>query len=276
MSKTIQSILVLAALSVSFNPLNAQDHPHLNINPRWTECSFQLDTALTQNEFKQFNSEAGKVIYFRPLTDARPMGVGTVELDIVQWNTNINEHEGAWNNTFVHPDSTHWLIGGPRLPFPGFTLRAGVTKKMDVGLYWTMRPGANYGFFGAQVQYNFYNNEEKGWAAAGRASFMHLYGPDDLRFNCYGVDAVGSKHIRLYKEWLSITPYVYGSMIVSQTAEKSEAVVLNNETHFGFVAGAGANLQLSIVRLGVEYNPGNLNTISYKFGVAYKFCKGKE
>lgn len=272
--KTIQTILALTVLSVSHIGVSAQDHPNLHVNPRWGECSFQLDSALTQNQFQQFTGEAGKVIYFRPVIDASPMGAGMVELDILRWDTNIDEHDNAWNHTFVHPDSTHWLIGGPRLPFPGLALRAGVTNKMDVGLYWTMRPGANYGFFGAQVQYNFIHNEEKGWAAAGRVSFMHMYGPEDLRFNCYGLDVVGSKHIRLYKEWLSITPYAYGSMIVSQTAEKSDLVVLNNETRLGFAAGAGANLQLSILRVGIEYSPGSLNTVSYKIGVAYDFCKG--
>src|SRR4051812_11670882 len=98
----------IAVLSVT-NLVSAQD-VHLHVSSKWDECSFQLDPSLTQTEFHQFAAEAGNVIYFRPLTDAKPMGVGKFELSVLQWNTKIDETGGAWNNTFVHPDSTHWLI----------------------------------------------------------------------------------------------------------------------------------------------------------------------
>src|SRR3989339_644390 len=40
---------------------------HLHINPRWSECSFQLDPSLTQEAWRQFTREAGLVVYFRSL-----------------------------------------------------------------------------------------------------------------------------------------------------------------------------------------------------------------
>src|SRR5689334_8611482 len=111
--KTIKFFLTAIALFFSVNSVSAHgDNPHLHINPRWKECSFQIDPSLTQSEWHQFAAEAGLVTYFRPLVDAKPMGRKRFEVSILQWNTKIDEGDGAWNNTFVHPDSTHWLIGG--------------------------------------------------------------------------------------------------------------------------------------------------------------------
>src|SRR5687768_10097964 len=141
-----------AALAVGMfeTPAAAQQNtPRLHVNPRWHECSFQLDASLTQAAWRQFTQEAGLVAYFRPLSDARPMGRGKFEVSILQWETGIDAGDAAWNDTFVHPDSTHWLFEGSRLAFPGLMIRAGITSRTDVGLYVTKSPGANYGFAGA-------------------------------------------------------------------------------------------------------------------------------
>ena len=247
---------------------------NLHVNPRWDECSFQIDPSLTQQEWKQFNREAAMVVYFRPLTDARPMGVGKFELSILQWSTKIDETDGAWNNTFVHPDSTHWLIDGEELPFPGLTLRAGVTKKIDAGVYWSERPGANYGVWGAQVQYNFINDTARKWSASTRLNFSTLYGPDDLNLNVYGIDFLASKEIKLHSHWLSVAPYAGLSSYLTHAHEKTAAVNLQDENHLGVQGMAGLVAKISVVRIGVEYNFAEVNTLSYKLGVALNI-KGK-
>ena len=67
--------LAVAATVLVQTPAAAQSgRPTLHINPRWKECSFQLDPALTQSAWRQFTQEAGLVAYFRPMSDARPMG----------------------------------------------------------------------------------------------------------------------------------------------------------------------------------------------------------
>ena len=103
---------------------------------------------------RNVSREAGLVVYFRSLTDARPMGRGKFEVSVLQWQPNINDHDSAWNDTFVHPDSAHWLFEGSGLSFPGLTVRAGVSDKTDVGVCFTRNPNANYGFVGGQVQRN--------------------------------------------------------------------------------------------------------------------------
>src|ERR1043165_6151215 len=118
---------ILISLAVAAGSAEAQTQPKLHVNPRWHECSFQIDASLTQQAWHQFSEEAGLVTYFRPLADARPMGRGKFEISVLQWKTGIDAKDAAWNDTFVHPDSTHWLFEGDGLAFPGLTARGGLT-----------------------------------------------------------------------------------------------------------------------------------------------------
>lgn len=268
-----------AALAVAFfqTPATAQDvayhgyhggdasAPTLHINPRWKECSFQLSSNLTQAAWRQFTQEAGLVVYFRPLSDARPMGKGKFELSVLQWETRIDDSQPAWNDTFVHPDSLHWLLEGPSLAFPGLTVRAGITNTTDVGIYVTKAPGANYGFYGAQLQRALFGGADRPWAAATRVSFVSLYGPDDLDYTVYGADFVTSRSLRL-RSWAMLSPYASVSTYLGHSHEKSAVVALRDESVVGAHAAAGAALQLSKARFSAEYNVGKVNSFSMKVG----------
>ncbi len=270
--KSKSFIMNVAAFAIycAVNFASAQD-VHLHVNPRWEECSFQIDPSLTQDEWHRFAQEAGMVTYFRSLTDAKPMGTGRFELSVLQWNTRIDETAGAWNNTFVHPNSAHYLIGGKELPFPGLSMRAGITNKIDAGVYWSKRPGANYGVMGGQVRYNLVNDSAKNWAAAARLSFNSLYGPEDLNLTVYGVDLLASKRIAVVSDWGSISPYAGISTYLSHAHEKTEAVNLKDEYVSGAQGMVGAVIQIYLIRLGAEYNVAKVNSFSYKLGVNFKF-----
>lgn len=275
--KTFSILVTVFALYGTTNLSLAQGHDHdnndhgvgLHVNPRWKECSFQLDPSLTQEAWHQFTREAGLVAYFRPLTDAKPMGAWNFELSALQWATAIDDTEAAWNDTFVHPDSAHVLTEGHRLAFPGLTARVGITDKIDVGIYMTRNPRANYGFWGGQLQYNVVNDLEKKWAAAARMSFVTMYGPDDLNLTVYGLDVLASKEFRIYADCAYISPYVGVSTYLSSSREKTAAVELHDEQVLGGQAMVGAIMKLSIARLGVEYNFAKVNTLSFKIGVAF-------
>jgi hypothetical protein len=255
---------VAVAIALIQSPADAQaGRPHLHINGRWDECSIQLDPSLTQSAWKQFTQEAGLVAYFRPLIDARPMGKGKFEVSLVQWETAIDDDDDAWNDTFVHPDSTHWLFEGRGLKFPGLMVRAGVSNKTDVGVYLTKNPNANYGFFGAQVQQNFLARNN--WAASGRLSFTSLYGPEDVDLTVLGWDLVASRQIAL-NTWASLSPYAGVSSYFSMSHEKTNAVNLDNEYVGGSQAMVGAVLEVSGVRLAAEYNAARVNSLSFKLG----------
>ena len=139
----ITSAVAIATAMIQ-TPAAAQEHgrPHLHGNGRWDECSIQLSPTLTQRAWRQFTQEAGLVAYFRPLADAEPLGRGRFEVSVVQWETAIDDGDDAWNDTFVHPDSTHYLFEGSGLKFPGLMARAGVSAGTDVGLYVTKNPNA--------------------------------------------------------------------------------------------------------------------------------------
>ena len=274
--KRINLTTAAMALVVALIPTpgNAQAHGHgsgsgggpiLHVSSRWKECSIQLDAALTQAGWRQFTEEAGLVAYFRPLIDLQPMGRGKFEVSLMQWQTNIDDHDSAWNDTFVHPDSEHWLFEGSGLKFPGLMVRAGLTNKTDVGVYYTKNPNANYGFYGGQVQQNFLGSTTSDWAAAMRLSFTSLFGPEDVELTVIGWDLVASREFEL-NGWASVAPYAGISSYLSMSNEKSPVVDLDNEYVGGSQAMVGAVVRLAGARLAMEYNAAQVNSISMKVG----------
>ena len=262
--------LMALAIAVPISQSAAQsaahnDHGHLHVSSRWKECSIQLDPSLTQDAWRQFTQEAALVAYFRPVSDATPLGRGRFELSILQWDTGIDDSDAAWNDTFVHPDSVHWLFEGDGLKFPGLSARVGVAEKTDVGVYFTKNPNANYGFYGAQVQQQVLGDPKGVWAASVRASAVRLYGPEDVDLSIAGFDIVASRRFTLTKR-LSLSPYAGVSSYGSMSHERSSLVSLSNEYVSGSQTMVGASLQLSGARLGVEYNAARVNTISMKIG----------
>jgi hypothetical protein len=240
------------------------DEPRLHVNPRWKECSFQLDPSLTQAAWRQFTEEAGLVVYFRPLADARPLGKGHFEISALKWRTGIDDADAAWNDTFVHPDSTHYLFEGSGQEIPGLMFRAGVSDRTDIGVYFTKNPGANYGFVGGQLQYNLLQNA-RDWTASTRVSVVSMYGPEDLTFAVYGVDLLASRKLDVAR-WAAVSPYAVVSTYLASAHEKTSAVALDDENVIGMQATVGAAVQLSKARLGVEYNVAKVSSLSFKVG----------
>jgi hypothetical protein len=261
---------VAIAIAVIRTPAAAQaqqDHgrPHLHANGKWDECSIQLSSTLTQRAWRQFTQEAGLVAYFRPLADAEPLGRGRFEVSVVQWETAIDDSDEAWNDTFVHPDSAHYLFEGSGLKFPGLMVRAGISAGTDVGLYVTKNPNANYGFVGGQVQRRLAGGEDRPWDAAARVSFVTLYGPDDVDLTVYGMDLVASRKLALAR-WAEVSPYVGVSGYLSTSHEKTAAVALDDERVGGGQAMAGAVVQVWKARVAAEYNAARVRTVSLKVG----------
>jgi hypothetical protein len=280
MNVSIRSLALVAMMGVPAAPALAQNfhsgHAHapfaggknvtLHINPRWKECSFQLDASLTQAAWRQFAGEAGVVLYFKPLVDARPMGRGNYELSLLQWNTGIDDTEAAWNDTFVHPDSAHWLFEGSGLNFPGLTGRIGVTDRTDVGVYYTVSPGANYGIAGLQVQHNLIDDRASNWAAAMRLSYNQLNGPEDMAFAVAGADFVASRKYGMLGGRLAVSPYAGVSTTLSRAQEKSAVVELDDEHVFGAQATLGAVAEFSVARVAFEYSAARVQSMSLKIG----------
>lgn len=259
---------VLLAASASTSFAQHGQHLALHVDPNVKECSFRLDASLTQAAWRQFTREAGLVTYFRPLVDAQPMGRGKFEVSLLQWNTAIDDNTHAWNDTFVHPDSAHWLFEGSGLSFPGVTARAGLSDRVDAGLYFTKNPRANYGFVGGQLQYNLLRDAAKRWAISARASVTSMYGPKDLDFAVVGLDAVASRTWQP-TTWSKVSPYIAATTYFAHAHEKSAVVNLKDENVDGSSASAGVVLQLSVLRIAGEYNAARVNSKSLKVGVSF-------
>lgn len=250
---------------------SAQHHAHdvtLHVSTRWEECALQLDPALTQDAWRQFTQEAALVAYLRPLTDARPLGAGRVDVSLLRWATAIDDAEAAWNDTFVHPTADHWLIEGDRLAFPAVMVRVGVSERTDVGAYLTGNPDSNYGFFGGQVQHTMVDEERHGWSAAGRASFSSLFGPEDVGLTVLGLDVLASKAFPATR-WLTVSPYVGGSSYLSYSRERSPVVDLENEIVPGSQGMIGVVAEVSRTRLAVEVSSARVRTLSLRAGLSF-------
>lgn len=265
--KPLISLAGAVAIALLSTPSSAQTRPKLHVSSRWKQCSIQLDPSLRQSAWRQFTQEAGQVVYFRPLADAQPMGRGKFEFSVMQWQTNVNDNTSAWNDTFVHPDSTHWLYEGSGLQFPGLALRAGVTSSTDVGVYFTKNFQANYGVYGVQLQQNFVRSgAHHDWDLSARASFVSLFGPEDVDLKVYGVDVVTSwKHLKYHA--ITLVPYAGVATYLSSSHEKSRVVNLANEQVLGAIGTVGAALQYSAVRLSAEASISRVPSIAMKIGI---------
>ena len=232
----------------------------LHTNNTWSECSFLLDPSLTQEAWHQFAKEVGNVVYYRPMTSAKPMGAGNFHIGISNMTSSIDDSEDAWNDTFSHPDSDHWLFEGGGLGFPGLEARMGYNEKIDIGLYFTKNPNANYGFYGAQLQYNLINNLENGLAAAVRASFVQLFGPEDLNQGVYGLDLLVSKDVDRFSPYAGISTYL------GRAQATTSKVSLDDENIIAAQGMVGVTTHLSFLRIGAEINFASVNTTSLLIG----------
>ena len=79
------------------------------------------------------------------------------------------------------------------------------------------------------------------------------------------------KSLQVYSDWISLSPYAGISTYGSHAHEKTDAVNLKDEWVSGMQGMVGTVAQISIVRLGVEYNFAKVNSFSYKLGVNFKF-----
>jgi len=266
MKSQILMLLTVLAILISTPLLYAGDGGHvqpLHTNDQWKECSFVLDKDLTQKDWHQFAEEAGLVVYYRPMTSAKPMGIGNIELAITNMATSIDDRDDAWDDTFSHPDSTHWLFSGGALGFPGIAFRAGITDKIDGGLYFTKNPNANYGFYGGQLQYNLLNDLTTGMAAAIRASFVRMFGPEDLNQGIYGLDLMVSKDVNRYSPYAGISTYL------SSVQATTSKVNLDDESVTGLQGMIGVATNFSHLRLSVERHFASVNTTSILLGYGF-------
>lgn len=256
-TKLLSGMVAFLSLQLLGSPLFAQK---LHVNDRWDECAIVIDPSLSQQAWHQFVSEVGSVIYFRPIAPANPLRRKHFDVAVMDWGTRIDDADAAWNDTFSHPDSTHWLFDGSALFIPGLMFRMGVTDRIDIGAYFTKSFGANYGFLGGQLQYNLFEDKERKLAAAGRISAVGLFGPEDLKASVYGLDVLVSKNLSVFSPYIGVSGYL------SHGKETTTKVNLDNENVFGLQGTVGMAINISKVRFGGEFNLARVPGYYFKVG----------
>ena len=241
----------------------------LHVSDRWEECSMQLDSSLSQEAWRQFTQEAGIIAALDPLTSAKPFGRGSFDISLTPAVYPIDDTSSAWNDTFVHPHSTHWLYGdlpeepggvtqghsdsrhSLALPLP--RVRVGVTDRMDVGFYYIPAPGANYAFLGGHLQSNVLSDAKRGLNAAVRLRVAQLRNVEDFGVSTYALDVLASKDISIFSAYAGVSGYM------ARGHETTPTVDLDDETVFGMEGHVGASaLLFSHLRLGAQLTVGRL------------------
>lgn len=250
------SIVPLLFGSRSYSQGN--DGVYWHIDPSVKSCSMVIDPTLTQAQWETFTRQAGAILSFKSLASAEPLGKLNYVLGIDYSLTPVDQHDPAWINTFTHPDADCPL--GDQIQIPTVRARLGVSPTMDVGAYWTIAPGANYGLVGGEFRYAFLRESPRVPAAALSASASWLTGVPDFDFGVYSVGFVASKRIAMFKPYVGIRESLaVGRETTSKVDLKTESIPLTQ----GFL---GATYSIWRLGLGAEYDVAAVNTFAFVVG----------
>ena len=253
-----RNTLALAVLVTLAHPVIALAHgsghghdasgapPVLHVGTAYDSCYFDLHPELTQQQFRTFTAEGASVVRFQQLGAASGLGAGTWSLTLGQGFTPINDAKGAWNNTFSHPDADHYLGSLQRIP--RLALRYGVTGGLDVGVWGTINPQANYGFVGVDAKLTVLDGEVAAVPVhlAVRPSATTMLGPSEVWLGNAALDVTAGVTIA------GLSPYVGVGATVGMAIETSDDVTLRPAVTLSPAALAGIVYRIWHLRLGAE------------------------
>ena len=247
--------LLLASDSRAQSPA---DDIYWHIDPGVETCSMVIDPSLTQAEWHRFTEQATPIVTYKSMAPAEPLGRLKFNISIDAGYTPVNQRDLAWINTFTHPDETCPL--GDQIQIPTIRARMGLSEDMDIGVFWTTAPGANYGLVGGEYRYAFLRESGKRPAVAVRASVTVLTGVPDFNFRVHSIDVVTSKRIS------SLTPYLGLRQSIAVATEKTSKVDLDREIVPATQAFVGAAWSIWKLTLVTEYDISYVNTFTMAVG----------
>ena len=258
--RTLIAVTVPMALA-ALAPI-ARAQPALHVDDSYDECFFDLHPELTQQEFDEFAREGGVVMHDYQLASAAPIGKGEIEVALDYTRTVIDDSKGAWNNTMSHPDEDHYL--GDVRAFPRLGVRVGVSRRVDVGVWGTLSPGANYGFVGIQSKVTILDQDEAmPVSVAVRPTASALVGPEELLVADFGVDFSVSRNYKGLSPYLGFAAHTTGAF------ERSDDVDLDPGTAAHMAAFAGLSYGWKALRLAVHAETGPLTVYGARVGGSF-------
>lgn len=256
------SVLVLVSVPVSVSHAQSGDADvYWHIDPGVETCSMVIDPTLTQDQWHTFTRQVSAIASFKSLSAAETLGKGKFAIVINNAVTPVDQRDPAWINTFTHPDEFCPL--GDRISFPTLRAKMGVADNMDVGVFWTTAPDANYGAAGVEYKYAFLPETGQRPAAALRASYSMLTGVPDFNLNLYSLDLMTSKKVAMFTPYAGVREsWVFGR----ETTEKVDLQEENLAVTQGYVGMAYTIWKLN---LAAEYNVATVNTFVYAVGFTF-------
>lgn len=276
---TAISLLCVNILSGHTNPLanssgnssgvhtGDDEKPKLHVNNnKWPECAIELDPSLTQSDFKKFGQEASSFLYFKSVCSPKTLQRWKFELSLTRVTTGkICDDKPHWNNTFTHPDSTHWLVQeSKRLTFPHLNFRLGLSSRVDVGGYYLYLPNiTNYGFAGIDSRYRIINDTAHKVYLTGRLALTTLLGTKDMDFY------IVSHELSFGKSFGLFTPYAGVSANLGYMEEQTDKVNLKKEYLPLVSCVTGIEFNYKFISAGVEATFAKLNMYTIKLGARF-------
>jgi hypothetical protein len=237
--------------------------PILHVDPSLKDCSVIFAPELTQSAFQRFVREFGSVSAFKQMSPPTTLGKGGVALGLDMIYFTVDEASDAWNDTFAHPDATHYL--GSHKSFPSVRLRVGVTDAVDLGAYYTRNPDANYGWLGVEGRYGLLRqNAAVPISLTVRGAYTKTLYVADMDMHTATFDVSGGRTF-----WNRVTAYAGwgGDLILAR--ETTDAVQLKTEVAPVSRAFGGVQLRLWHMALGVEREVGALSRTQVQLAMVW-------
>ncbi len=253
---------VIPSAVLAHSATTGAGEPVLHVANAYESCYFDLHSDLTQDEFTQFAGEAGTVVRFHQVSSAETLGKWNFDLGVSLSHTTIEDADGAWNNTMSHPEDDHWLGDGK--PIPRVVFRMGVLENVDVGVWGSVDPRANYGFVGVESKIGVMQQSEGApFSVAVRPNFTTMLGPSELWFGTGGVDASISYN------FFGLSPYIGLGGMASIAVELTDEVDLSSGKDLSPVAFAGLEYSWKALGAGAEVQMSEMP--SYAFRLSARF-----
>lgn len=91
-----------------------------------------------------------------------------------------------------------------------------------------------------------------------------MFGPEDLNQSVLGLDVLASK------DYSRFSPYVGVSGYLARAQETTTKVDLDDESVFGLQAMVGTSMNISVLRIGAEFNLADVTGYSLKIGYPFE------
>jgi hypothetical protein len=237
--------------------------PDLHVDAALEDCSVQFSPELTQGAFRRFAREFGSVSAFKQMSPPKTLGQWGFAIGLEQIFFSVEERSDAWNDTFAHPDSYHAL--GTDLAFPKLRARVGVTDDLDLGVFYTEQPRANYGWIGLEGKYGLMQQSETTpISLALRGAYTKTLWVEDMDMHALSFDVSAGRTF-----WNVLTPYLGLGADLVLARETSDVVELETEAPAVPHALGGLEVRFWHVALGTEVHLATLTSFQVQAAAVF-------